>query len=303
MSKLSIGLALGGGGARGAAHIGVIHALHTSGIIPDYIAGTSAGAIIGAMYSATGDPEWIKKRFREFLKSEEFAHLGTDRMIPGRDPNSAFGQVAKFIQNQMVVIMALNSKSIIHREKVDSAMRFLIPVETFEELSIPMTVVATDFHSGEPVEYDSGDLIEAISISASIPGFVTPTTEDGRLLLDGGTSTPIPVYSVKKKVDYTIAVDISRGKPEPLQKVNMLELMTRSERITSQHLCKAILKEADYIIRPEVEGLHWSQFERFDELYEAGIEAVEYQRDELLNEIRIRNSWQFRLKQWIGINK
>ncbi|NQV36772.1 MAG: patatin-like phospholipase family protein [Candidatus Marinimicrobia bacterium] len=303
MNKFSIGFALGGGGARGAAHIGVLQALHASGIIPDYIAGTSAGAIIGAMYSATRDPDWVESRFREFLESEEFAQLGTDRIIPGRDPNSAFGQAAKFIKNQMVVIMALNSKSIIRREKVETAMRFLIPVETFEELQIPMTVVATDFHTGKPVEYSSGDLIEAISISSSIPGFVTPTTDNGQLLLDGGTSRPIPVYSVKNKVDYTIAVDISRGEPEPMQKVNILELMTRSERITSQHLCNAILTNADYIIRPEVEGLHWSQFERFDELYEAGIEAVENQVQGLLSELDERNSWQFRLKQWFGNHK
>ncbi len=300
MNKPSIGLALGGGGARGAAHIGVIQALHISGVIPDLIAGTSAGAIIGAMYSATGDPVWVEERFRSFLQSNEFLQLGTDRMMRDRDPNSAFGQVAKFVQDQMVVIMALNSKSIINREKVEDALKYLIPVERFEELTIPMAVIATDFQSGERVEYTSGDLIDAITTSSSIPGFVAPKTEKEKLLLDGGTSTPIPVYYVKNRVNFTIAVDISRGDPDPMRKVNILELMTRSERITSQHLCNEMVKEADFIIRPEVQGLHWSHFERFDELFESGVAEVESVIKELQYAIENRLSWQFGLKSWFG---
>ena len=80
LSKLKIGLALGGGGARGAAHIGVIKVLHNNGIIPDVIGGTSAGAIIGAMYAATKDPDWIDNRFREFLKSEEYEEMGVESL-------------------------------------------------------------------------------------------------------------------------------------------------------------------------------------------------------------------------------
>jgi len=108
---------------------------------------------------------------------------------------------------------------------------------------------------------------------------------------------------VKEKVDFTIAVDISRGKPESLKKINILELMTRSERITSQQLSNQLITHADYIIRPEVQGLHWSQFERFNELYEAGIHAMEFQKDELLSILEDRLSWKHRLKQWFGSHK
>ena len=82
MSKIKIGLALGGGGARGAAHVGVLKVLHDNGIIPDVIGGTSAGALIGAMYAATKDPEWINKRFKEFLSSKAYEEMGIKVEVP-----------------------------------------------------------------------------------------------------------------------------------------------------------------------------------------------------------------------------
>ncbi|MFQ6604976.1 MAG: patatin-like phospholipase family protein [Fidelibacterota bacterium] len=300
MNNPTIGIALGGGGARGAAHIGVFQALHTGGLVPDLIAGTSAGAVIGGMYAATRDPFWIEMRFRELLEDDVFKHLGLDRMLADRNPNSVFGQVAKYIQNQMVIVTAMNKVAILKKEKLEAVIRFLLPVETFEELDIPLIVIATDFNCGEPITYTEGDLISAIVQSSSIPGFVSPTTIDSQLLLDGGTSTPIPVIACKERVNFTVAIDISRGKPRPLKKINMLEIMTRSERITSQKLCDTLTKEADFVIRPEVKGLHWSQFERFDELVTAGKVKGESNLDELFAAIAERKSWKYKIKKWMG---
>ena len=100
LSKLKIGLALGGGGARGAAHIGVVQVLHNKGVVPDVIGGTSAGALIGAMYAATQDPEWVDKRFREFLSSEAYEEMGVSRLQSDQNPESVIGQVTKFVQNR-----------------------------------------------------------------------------------------------------------------------------------------------------------------------------------------------------------
>lgn len=301
MSNFTIGIALGGGGARGAAHIGVLQVLQENNLQPDYIGGTSAGAVIGAMYAATRDPVWIENRFREFMASETFRHLGTEKMRSNRHSRSPFGQVAKFVQDKVVVALALSRTSIIERKRLENTIRFLLPVGTFEDLQIPTSIIATNFHTGEVVEYTSGDLVEALVQSSSIPGFVPPTAIDDKLLLDGGASMPIPVPIVKSRVNFTIAIDISRGRPEPMQKLNMLEIMSRSERITSQHLCNTIVKEADFILRPDVKGLHWSQFDRFDELLEAGRKEAGQQLDDLNAALRKYQSLGFRVKQWIGL--
>jgi len=296
-------LALGGGGARGAAHIGVLQVLNRSRIPIDKIAGTSAGSVIGAMYAATKNPEWIEKRFREFLKSSVFEQLGTKTLRSDRDPDSVFGQLAKFIQDQFVIVMAMNRISVVKRERLEGVIRFLLPVNTFEELQIPMDVFVTDIQTGQSVCHNQGDLIEAIVQSSSVPGYVPPTLKNGQVFMDGGISTPIPVMKLKQETDFVIAVDISRGQPPPLKKINMLEIMTRSERITSFHLTNFLVKQADFVIRPDVLGLHWSQFDAFDILLNNGIKAAEERVPDLVDELRKRQSWFYRLKQWLGIRK
>ena len=91
--KSYLGLALGGGGARGAAHIGVIQALHKAGVRPDVIAGTSAGSTLGAMYAATLDPDWIENRFREFMTDESFKKFNSGELLDGRNQETMLNKV------------------------------------------------------------------------------------------------------------------------------------------------------------------------------------------------------------------
>jgi len=296
LSKLKIGLALGGGGARGAAHIGVLQVLHNNGVVPDVIGGTSAGALIGAMYAATQDPEWVDKRFREFLSSEAYEEMGVSRLQSDQNPESVIGQVTKFVQNRLVFAMALTRTSIIKKDRLAKAFDYLIPVKTFEELKIPLNVYATDLHSGETICYNSGDLIDAVTQSGSIPGFVEPTVDDEKLIVDAGVSAPLPVCEMKNKADYIIGVDISRGAPkEPMKKVNIIEIITRSERITSQYYTNLLSKRADFLIRPDVLGLHWSAFNKYDVLVENGIQAAEDKISDLKSAIKYRKSLRYRL--------
>jgi len=296
LSKLKIGLALGGGGARGAAHIGVLQVLHNNGVVPDVIGGTSAGALIGAMYAATQDPEWVDKRFREFLSSEAYEEMGVSRLQSDQNPESVIGQVTKFVQNRLVFAMALTRTSIIKKDRLAKAFDYLIPVKTFEELKIPLNVYATDLHSGETICYNSGDLIDAVTQSGSIPGFVEPTEDEEKLIVDAGVSAPLPVCELKDKADYIIGVDISRGAPkEPMKKINIIEIITRSERITSQYYTNLLSKRADFLIRPDVLGLHWSAFNKYDVLVENGIQAAEDKISDLKSAIKYRKSLRYRL--------
>ena len=198
MSKSYLGLALGGGGARGAAHIGVIQALHSAGVRPDVIAGTSAGSTLGAMYAATLDPDWIENRFREFMKDESFKKFNSGELLDGRNQETMLNKVTSKVKQHYMVILGLNKSYVAGREILQKAVDYLIPVDTFEELQIPLKVLVTDIQSGEDVIHESGNLKEAIVQSSSIPGFFEPTHQGERILVDGGVTAPIPVYLLKK---------------------------------------------------------------------------------------------------------
>lgn len=300
MSPFTLGLALGGGGARGAAHIGVLQVLHRNGIKIDRVAGVSAGAVIGAMYAATLDPPWIEKRFREFLSSEPFQDLGTDKLVANRDPHSAFEQMAKKVKDQFVIALSLHRTSIIKKKRLEAAFEFLLPVKDFGELKIPLDVVVTDLQHSQPVVHGTGDLLEAVVQSGSIPGYVEPTLGSDQILVDGGVSMPNPVPVLKPQVDFVLAVDIKRDHLPHLHAVNIYEVMLRSEQVISRQLTNQMVEQADFILRPDVQSLHWSQFERFEDLYLAGVQEAEEKSAALKRRIRSRRSWFYRWKQWVG---
>mgnify|MGYP001208387183 CR=1 FL=1 len=274
MSKPYLGLALGGGGARGAAHIGVIQALHRAGVRPDVIAGTSAGSTVGAMYAATLDPAWIEKRFREFIEHESFRTFNSGELLDGRNQETFLSKVTSKVKQHYMVILGLNRSYVAKREILENAVDYLLPVDTFEELKIPLKILVTDIHSGEDIVYESGELKEAIVQSSSIPGFFEPTHKDGRLLVDGGVTAPLPVSVLKKLTELVMAIDITNHSLKPLDDPNMIEIVRRSDIITSLKLKERIAQDADILIRPDVLGLHWSEFGKFDDLLKSGRDAA-----------------------------
>ena len=139
------------------------------------------------------------------------------------------------------------------------------PVGSFEDLKIPLKILVTDIQSGEDFIYESGDLKEAIVQSSSIPGFFEPTYKDGRLLVDGGVTAPIPVYLLKKLTKLVMAIDITNYSVKPMSNPNMIEIVRRSDIITSLRLKKRISQDADILLRPNVLGLHWSEFPKLDD--------------------------------------
>jgi len=299
MPKPSIGIALGGGGARGAAHIGVLRVLHAENIKIDQIAGTSAGAIIAAMYAATLDPDWMINRFKKLIGSPEFLKLGTGRIISDRDPDSAFDQIAKKVKDQVVLAMSLHRTSIVSRTKLKNVIKYLLPVTTFEELKIPLSVVATDIQSCESVIYNSGDLIEALTNSSTIPGYVDPALNSEDIIVDGGVSMPIPIDVLRNKVDFLIAVDIRKRGLPPLKDVNIYEIMMRSNIVTYLKLTEQMTRTADFIISPEVKNIQWSDFQEAEFLFENGILAAKNSLEKLKAEITQRSGWIYAFKDWI----
>ena len=176
-----IGLALGSGSARGLAHVGVIRAIEDAGIEVSCIAGTSMGALIGAVHAA-GKLDELEESFRDFdwKKSASFF----DVVLP--------------------------KSGLLDGAKVSALVRAHIHTETIEMLAKPFAAVATDIVSGEEVVIRSGDVIEAVRASISVPGIFTPVRSNGRILVDGGLTNPVPVSAARALgAGFVVAVDLN----------------------------------------------------------------------------------------------
>jgi len=192
-----LGLVLGSGGARGLSHIVVIETLDRLGIKPVEIAGTSIGAILGAHYAAgmTG-AEMRAHAIRDFKDRTEVM----TRLFQAR-----VGKITDLWKN------GLGNPVLVEAENI--LARFLpkaLP-ERFEDLAIPMSVVAADFHRLERVVFRKGPLLPALAASMAIPGLVKPVVYDNRVMVDGGAVDPLPVRAIQAEVDLILAVDVSKA--------------------------------------------------------------------------------------------
>ena len=280
--NLKIGLALGGGGARGACHIGVLKSLERRGIIPDIISGTSAGSMIGAMYASHASADTVEEKYIEHVNGEDFKDLGF-RYIPNNEKDdSVFSQVFKQMKNQYILMVSSTRKSLVKNERLAKAANNLFESNQFDDLKIPLIVTATDLISGKPMLYKAGNVVDAVVKSSSIPGFVEPTYIDNRMLLDGGIVFPTPVPPLVGECDFIIAVNISRSFNTSEEPDNIFEITNRARDISTLHLNSYLLKQSDFVISPEHEDVHWSAFDRTEEFIENGYNAAESEMEKLL---------------------
>ena len=299
--KNKIGLVLGGGGARGLGHIGVLKTLKKHSIPIHMVAGTSIGAVIGAMYAATLDPHWIENKFKEFIDSEAYKRIGLHRLVPTSQPNSSiFQTAATYMKNQIIINLANDRLGILKQERLSEIIEFLLPVKTFEELKIPFSCLAVDLNSGEDVVFNSGNLIEAIVASSAIPGYIPPIEKDGMLLTDGAVSCPVPVKTVRKMgADFRISVDVGLNHFEPLENPNLLQVLGRAEQITSTRLGKVKSEKADITIRPDTMNVFWAEFDKIDQLIELGAEETEKQFWQIKDNLKKKKSIHHKVIQFL----
>ena len=299
--KNKIGLVLGGGGARGLGHIGVLKALKNHSIPIHMVAGTSIGAVIGAMYAATLDPHWIENKFKEFIDSEAYKRIGLHRLVPTSQPNSSiFQTAATYMKNQIIINLANDRLGILKQERLSEIIEFLLPVKTFEELKIPFSCLAVDLNSGEDVVFNSGNLIEAIVASSAIPGYIPPIEKDGMLLTDGAVSCPVPVKTVRKMgADFRISVDVGLNHFEPLENPNLLQVLGRAEQITSTRLGEVKSEKADITIRPDTMNVFWAEFDKIDQLIKLGAEETEKQFWQIKDNLKKKKSIHHKVIQFL----
>lgn len=232
MKDKKIGLALGGGGARGLAHIGVLKVLAEEGIRIDMVAGASMGAFVGACYALGLDMEELEKEAISFTKAKA---------------------VKTFVD------LAAHGKSILKGVKAEKYIKNIVGDKIFfEDTKIPLEIVCTDLSSGEEVVLKKGDLAEAILASVSVPAIFPPVEIDGRYLIDGGVINPTPVDIVKNMgADIVIGVDLVMKREAKLDKPNMITSLLQSYEIIRTQWVKHNISKIDketVIIEPDARG-------------------------------------------------
>ena len=270
MTMPLLGIALGGGGVRGAAHVGVLQEIDNAGIKIDRISGVSAGAVIGCLYAYSQDAKWIEDHFRNIWSSRSLSGLTSKTFFDNGSTKSFIGAVKRTLTDYVIALMSLHRNSLIKNDQLREILELLVPVNNFDQLKIPLKIISTDIASGKDVISEEGNLIDALIKSCSIPGIMEPVIEGKRVIVDGGVSMPIPIYPLLEICDVTVAVDIGVYKFDNLTNPNAKSIKIRSDIITSNRLKLKLVSDADLVIRPDTNGLHWSRFDAGEILLENG---------------------------------
>ncbi len=234
--RLTLGLALGGGGVRGFAHLGVLGVLEKEGLAPDVVAGTSMGAIVAALYAALPSLSDVETRLTDF-----FRRIGPHLLDLARQAAASPGGIA------------LDRTSLMEAAVFHSFFDDLIPDITFEETRLPLAVVAVDLLSGAEVVYREGPLRPAVLGSAALPGIFPPIPHEGRLLIDGGWTNRVPVDAARSAgADRVVAVEVSDADDEqpPRVPTTGIEIVVRASEITRNHLARLRAQAADVTLVP-----------------------------------------------------
>lgn len=287
LRKPKIGLALGSGGARGLAHLGVLKVLELEKIPIDFIAGTSSGALIGAMYALEPYVEIVEQKVRDFLNSPLYKKMGLDRIVRKNGTDSYFSHAATYLKERIVINLAYSRTSLVSNKKLAIALSYLLPNVNIEQTRIPFCTVATDLNRGRDMMIKAGDLVTAITASSSIPGFLPPVSLADNILLDGCVSQNVPVDAAfKLGADIVIAVNVMQQLAAKPEYDNIFEILVRTGQITSNTLTNLQLLKADIVISPEVGQFHWSEFNCIDQIIELGIQKTEQALPQIIKKIK-----------------
>ncbi len=225
-----IALVLGGGAARGFAHVGVIKVLEAQGFVPDIVVGTSAGSVVGALYAGGSTGFDLQRR-------------------------------ALALDEKAMSDWALPNRGFIKGESLQNYINEAVKQLPIERLSKPLGIVATDLHSGEQMVFRRGNTGMAVRASSSVPGVFRPVTIDGREFVDGGLTSPVPVKAARDMgADLVVAVDIAK-EPQRAKVSDTIDILLQTFLIMGRAIAAQELLGADVVILPATHELTTASFE------------------------------------------
>jgi len=295
---MKIALALGGGAARGLAHVGVLKVLEKEGFHFDLIVGTSIGAIIGGLYALNPRAEDMEDRILKYLESEEFKKFRMDSFR--RESEKKDISLKRFIplipnllERGIFFGKSLTRLSFISSEIVKENSLYLFGESSFQESRIPLYVVATDMDSGTEYVLSQGLIRDAVAASCAIPSILPPVCIEGKTLVDGGCVSLVPINAARQ-LGATLVIACNVGKSQlstsyPLK--SGFDVVMRSYDITLFSLRSHQIMGADVLISPEVSDLNWADFSSAKECIQKGEQAArlaigQIRKKKLLKQIR-----------------
>ena len=242
--RRKLGLALGGGFARAVAHIGVLKVLEEEKIPVDFVAGTSAGVILGATYCAGMSAKEMEEvaattRFRDFAR------------------------------------MTLSRYGLYASDRMANFCKRIVKIENFEDLKIPLAIVATDIRTGDAVVFTKGPLVDPMRASCASPGMFPPVEVDGRLLIDGMLAYSVPTTPLRGMgAESVIGVSLSEDRSRQPAPRHMFEVLGQCFSIVEDKTCNLWKKDADLVLEPDISGFSFDCFDRTKELIASGEKAT-----------------------------
>jgi NTE family protein len=273
VSAMKVGIALGGGGVRGLAHVPILQVLDDLQMRPAVISGSSMGAIVGALYASGMSAREIRDVIerRLILKNDTWRDVIDKR-------EDLLKWVSAFKPD-------FSGSGLINAEGILNSLLNEIKVDSFDDLKIPLLVVAADYWSAEEVVFEKGDLLPAIQASMAVPGVFPPVSIEGRVLVDGGVVNLVPYDLLTSRVDFIIAVNVSRVRfPDGPEVPNALESVLGTFDIMQTTLLTEKLKrlKPDIYVWPQIRDVRMLDFGKVEEVFAQTAPAAEELRGKLL---------------------
>lgn len=299
-------LVLGGGGARGFAHFGVLEVLERRGIKVDRIVGVSIGAFVGAVYGQTPNAAEVVTRIRDYITSDRFASYYRRMMnaskkarpakndeASGFDGSEAFedatlrddsgsaaerwiGRMKHVMGKTVAISRVVFSRAVLSHRPMEDCLNAVARPGLIEDLRVPLTIVAADLRRGRRVDLESGDLFSAVLGSTALPGIFPPIERNEHLLADYGVVCSMPIPTARRYRPQTvIAVDLSQEVRYKHDFASGLEILNRVEEIGAHLFKEHVVPLADIVIRPRVSHIDWADFADMDPIVAEGARAAD----------------------------
>jgi NTE family protein len=292
--RYNLALVLGGGGARGLAHIGVIRVLQREGIRPDLIVGTSMGAVIGGMYAQIEDIDEVERKILSFVdtfgvKAKWLNFLGE---FDAKDRHDMFRDIAYYIKKRFAGLKTLTRISLEDKKILYDPLTRFFRDGLVEECKIPFAAVALDIRNGSMQILNKGSIIDSVYASAAVQGVFPPVDYRHMLLCDGGPAAIVPAEAARiLGARRIIAVDVSPDIKEKVEFASGLEIILRSDSISQDRLRKIDRSMADVVIAPRVHAVHWANFTKIKYCIKRGESAAEQSLSMIRELVAVRPWW------------
>ena len=283
LDKEGLYLALGGGAARGFAHLGILQVLEERGIPVAGICGTSMGALIGAAYALHPRVDQIMKYFLEYIQSEHFDKV---RYAFMRQASRAADDQKMTLRQRLAKGYLLGRSyvtgSVVRFQDYEFEIHSLIPNKTFADASMPLFITAVDLTATKEVLFDRGFLRSAVMASSAIPGVFPPVRSGGTVYVDGGWMNRIPVNPLLAfGAEKVLAVDVSDNPLPDINPKRGFSILNEANRAAQIRLHELQCERASLIWYPPVEGINWADFSQLEQIVEIGREYARQRIDQI----------------------